>query len=178
MNGKIIDFKSCKKETIGRDNNIYTPVFYFNGKSKPLNMLVSNEQLDYICQSFNGYVSSSLSDEYFRCIETLDGAYVTLNFSHVCAIHFLVDKYFVPHEPEEYEGRTIFGLHKNNNILEISTFNKREEMDCHQLLESGDNTYPFLHITDEDNELLVVRKSEIAYMISDIKITEEEIVND
>jgi hypothetical protein len=109
----------------------------------------------------------------FFWFDTVDGKSFAINLGVIQAVHFLWDPTPLPADLTRYDGPIVIALRDRGQKIETDTESPEQVYGFFTELEHGPEVVPFPGFEDEDGETLLIRASEIAYVMAPLYLIEE-----
>jgi hypothetical protein len=157
---------------MARGNYRHFLKLFLRGESDALIVEVREQETDRLSGIVDRLSSDPAQSEFFW-FDTVDGKSFAINLSLLQAVHLLWDPTPLPPDPTRYDGPIIIALRERKQTIETDTASPEQVYAFFTELDAGPEVIPFPSFEDEDGETLLVRASEIAYVMAPLHLIEE-----
>ena len=157
---------------MARGNYRHFLKLFLRGEFDTLIVEVREQETDRLHDIVDRLSGDPAQSEFFW-FDTVDGKSFAINLSLLQAVHFLWDPTPLPPDPTRYEGPIVIALRERKQTIDTDTASPEQVFAFFIELEHGPEMVPFPGFEDEDGETLLVRASEIAYVMAPLHLIEE-----
>jgi len=145
---------------------------FLRGEADTLIVEVRQQEVDRLRAVIDRFGDDSDQREFFW-FDTVDGKSFAINLSAIQVVHFLWDPSPLPADLTRYDGPIVIALRDRAQKIETNTESPEQVYVFFTELDHGPEVVPFPGFEDEDGEVLLVRASEIAYVMAPLYLIEE-----
>lgn len=145
---------------------------FLRGEADILILEVREQETDRL-RTMMDHLDNNAAQSGFFWFDTIDGRSIAINLCVVQAVHLLWDPTPFPADMTRYDGPIIIALRERERKIETDTASPEEVYAFFTELEHSRDGVPFPSFEDEDGETLLVRASEIAYVIAPVDLIVE-----
>lgn len=144
---------------------------FLRGEAEPLIVEVRKQEVDRLQRTLEAASGAPNQIDFFW-FDAVDGKTFVVNLRLAQAFHFLWEP-SLPSDQTRYEGPIVIALRGREERLEAGTDSPEQLYVFFTELQHGSDVIPFSGFEDEDGESLIVRASEVAYIMAPLHLVEE-----